>query len=161
MLATLTSMTRRHSSSGIWSNGRMASEAYRPALLTRTSMRPQRSTASSAMRATSSSEETSTVRPTPSGKPAAASSARWRSATTMRAPSAARPCGDRVPDALRRPGDERDLPGELHLIGEKATGTRMRLTCVWMSGWIFARNACQAGSACSFFRRSSRSPASG
>ena len=124
-------------------------------------MRPQRSTVSPAMRATSSSEETSTVSPTPSGKPAAASSARWRSATTMRAPSAARPVAIACPMPCDAAGDERDLPGELHLIGEKETGTRMRLTCVWMSGWILARNACQAGSAWSLFRRSSRSPASG
>ncbi len=69
------------------------------------------------------------------------------------------PVGDRVPDALRAAGDERDLAVELHLIGENETGTRIRFCCVWMSGWILARNAFQRSSAWSRARRSSRSPA--
>ena len=33
----------------------------------------------------------------------------------------------------------------------------MRLCCVWMSGWIFARKARHRSSACKLARRSSRS----
>ena len=65
-------------------------------------MRPQRSTVSAAIRATSSSAETSTVSPTPPSNAAAASSAPLRSAITIRAPSPRELLGDRAPDPLRR-----------------------------------------------------------
>ncbi len=46
MEATLTSITCRHSARGISVNARISSDAYRPALLTSTSIEPHRSTAS-------------------------------------------------------------------------------------------------------------------
>ena len=66
---------------------------------------------------------------------------------------------DRAPDPLRAARDDRDLAVEHahYLSGENDVGTRIRLTCVWISGWIFARNAFHASSACSSARRSSRS----
>ena len=69
------------------------------------------------------------------------------------------PVGDRAADALRRAGDDGDLAVERahQRTGEKDVGTRMRFCCVWISGWIFARNAFHASSAWSFARRSSRS----
>ena len=55
------------------------------------------------------------------------------------------PVGDRAADALRRAGDDGDLAVERahQRTGEKDVGTRMRFCCVWISGWIFARNAFQ------------------
>ena len=68
----------------------------------------------------------------------------------MRAPSRGEPVGDRAADPLRAARDERDLPGEraeLICSGEKDVGTRMRFCCVWISGWILARNAFQSSRA--------------
>ncbi len=69
------------------------------------------------------------------------------------------PVRDRAADPLRRPGDDATLPSERahQRIGEKEVGRRIRFCCVWISGWIFARNAFHASSACSLARRSSRS----
>jgi hypothetical protein len=73
------------------------------------------------------------------------------------------PVGDRPADPLRRSGDDGDLPLKLrhdplfYAIGENDVGTRMRFDCVWISGWILARNACQSLLACRAARRSSRS----
>ena len=65
------------------------------------------------------------------------------------------PVGDRAADPLRRAGDDGDLAVERahQRTGEKDVGTRMRFCCVWISGWIFARNAFHASSAWSFARR--------
>ena len=77
----------------------------------------------------------------------------------MRAPSAARPVGDRATDALRGAGDERDLAVERahQRIGENEVGIRMRFCWVWISGWMPAEEVRHSGSACSAARRSSRS----
>ena len=68
--------------------------------------------------------------------------------------------GDRVPDPLRCAGDDRDLAVErahASSSGENDVGTRMRFCCVWISGWILARNAFQSSRAWSAARRRSRS----
>src|SRR5947209_16298759 len=80
--ATLTSITCRHSSSGISVNGRIASDAYSPALLTRMSMPPCRPAVSRTSASTSASLDTSARMP-PSGG--------FRSATTTVAPSRSSP----------------------------------------------------------------------
>ena len=56
--------------------------------------------------------------------------------------------GDRTPDSLRRAGDDGDLAVERahQRSGENAVGTRMRFCCVWISGWILARNVFHASS---------------
>jgi hypothetical protein len=113
--ATLTSITRRHSSSGISVNGRISSEAYRPALLTSTSIPPHASTVSATRRSTSASSATSAVSPTPSSNAAAASSAPRRSATTMRAPSRASPSAIARPIPCAAPVTSATLPSSRRL----------------------------------------------
>ena len=52
------------------------------------------------------------------------------------------PVGDRAADPLRRAGDDRDLAVErphAYRSGEKDVGTRMRFCWVWISGWIFGQ----------------------
>ena len=97
--------------------------------------------------------------PTPSGNAAAASSAPLEVGDDDARALAREPVGDRAADALRGAGDDRDLAVERahQRSGENDVGTRMRFCCVWISGWILARNAFQSSRACSRARRSSRS----
>ncbi len=160
--ATFTSITRRHSSSGISVKGRIASDAYRPALLTSTSSEPQCSTVSSTIRSHGGlvRDVGGEADPTRVG---AGGLVRSTEVGDHDPGALGREAvGDRLADALRRAGDERDLAVELaHVvppqrIGENAVGTRMRFCCVWISGWIDTRNAFQSSRACSAARRSSR-----
>ncbi len=66
---------------------------------------------------------------------------------------------ERPADPLCGSGDERDLAveGAHQRSGENDVGTRILFACVWISGWIFARNAFQSSRACSRARRSDRS----
>ena len=73
---------------------------------------------------------TSTVRPTPSAEARPPPPRRrCRSAMTIRAPSAARPLGDRAADALRAAGDDRDLAVERRspAPASRASAARMRV----------------------------------
>src|SRR6478609_9602683 len=114
--ATLTSITLRHSSSGISVNGRIAREAYSPALLTRTSIDPHRSATSATSDSTPASSATSAVRPMPSGNSSAAASAPWRSAITMRAPPAARPWAIALPMPCDPPVTIATLPSSSPIV---------------------------------------------
>ena len=64
---------------------------------------------------------------------------------------------NRTADSPRAAGDDRHLAAEGHRIGENDVGIRIRFCCVWISGWIFARNDFHRSSAWSRARRSSRS----
>src|SRR5439155_1226048 len=110
--ATLTSITRRHSSTGISVNGRIASDAYSPALLIRTSMPPCRATTSSVRRCTSSSEETSARNPSEGG---------FRSATATVAPSAWSPSAIARPMPCAPPVTTAILPSRRPLIAAART----------------------------------------
>ena len=73
------------------------------------------------------------------------------------------PVGDRVADALRPAGDDRDLAVELthrcpsYWIAENGVGVRIRFCWVWINGWILPMNAFQSSRAWRAARRSSRS----
>ena len=111
--ATLTSITWRHSSSGISVNGRIASDAYRPALLTRMSIEPHRSTTSSTSACDRGlvgdvDREADAVRERRGGR-LRSSEVGDDDARSLRR----EPVRDRVADALRAAGDDRDLAVEL------------------------------------------------
>ena len=146
--ATLTSITRRHSSSGICSNGRISSDAYRPGVVDEDVDRP-----APLDHLVGQPLHVVLVRDVDGeadalGNAAAASSAPCRSATTMRAPRG-QSFGERPADALRAPVTTATLPSSAHQrIGENDVGIRMRLCWVWSSGWSRPRKSFHASSAC-------------
>ena len=78
---------------------------------------------------------------------------------TIRAPSRASPCAIAFPIPCDPPVTIATLPSSapISASGENGVGTRIRFTCVWISGWIFPRKATQRSSAWSRSRRCSRS----
>ena len=110
----LTRSTRSHSSSGIWSNGRISSVEKMPALLMSTSMRPYSSSTISIISLIEASSATSVV--TASAWPpasrissdTAAAFASFSSAMTARAPGLRERLGEDAADALAGAGDDDD-----------------------------------------------------